>query len=242
MKRIQYNSYGDPSVMHLADFELPSLQAGEVAVKVKAASINPFDWKIRRGYMKIMTGRTFPRAMGMDFSGTVLSIGPRVTRLKPGDEVFGLARLKESGAFAEALITNENFVAVKPPEASFEQAACLPTGSITARIGLVNKAGLQRGQSVLINGCTGAVGQAAVQLATMLGAQVTGSCSSDSERRAKELGVVRILDYRAMDLAQFERSFDVVFDTSGSLPLSSGMKLLKPRGVFLDITPPLRSS
>src|SRR5215467_7347082 len=104
MKRIQYNEYGDPSVMHLADFELPPLQAGEVAVKVKAASINPFDWKVRCGDLKMMTGRAFPRAMGMDFSGTVLSIGPNVMRVKPGDEVFGLARLKESGAFGEALV------------------------------------------------------------------------------------------------------------------------------------------
>jgi NADPH:quinone reductase-like Zn-dependent oxidoreductase len=84
--------------------------------------------------MKMMTGRTFPRAMGMDFAGTVLSTGPGVTRFKTGDAVFGLARLKESGAFGEALITNENFLAVKPPEVSFEQAACLPTGGITAWI------------------------------------------------------------------------------------------------------------
>ncbi len=237
MKRIQYDSYGDPSDMHLADFELPPLQAGEVAVKVNAASINPFDWKVRRGDLKMMTGRAFPRAMGMDFSGTVLSVGPNVTRVKPGDEVFGLARLKESGAFGEALVDREDFVAVKPAEVSFEQAACLPTGAITAWIGLMNKAGLKRGQSVFINGCTGTVGQAAVQLATMLGAQVTGSCNASMRQLAREMGVTRILDYRTMNLAQLTGSFDVVFDTSGSMPPSSGMKLLKPRGVFLDIHP-----
>jgi NADPH:quinone reductase-like Zn-dependent oxidoreductase len=237
MKRIQYNSYGDPSVMHLADFELPPLQAGEIAVKVNAASINPFDWKVRRGDLKMMTGRAFPRAMGMDFSGTVLSTGPKVTRVKPGDEVFGLARLKESGAFGEALVNREDFVAVKPPQVSFEQAACLPTGAITAWIGLVNRAGLKRGQSIFANGCTGTVGQAAVQIATMLGAQVTGSCSPSMQSLAKEMGVARILDYRNMDLDQLARSFDVVFDTSGSMPLSSGMKLLKSGGVFLDIHP-----
>jgi NADPH:quinone reductase-like Zn-dependent oxidoreductase len=237
MKRIQYDSYGDPSVMYLAEFELPPLQAGEIAVKVKAASINPFDWKVRRGDLKMMTGRAFPRAMGMDFSGIVLSTGPGVRRVKPGDEVFGLARLKESGAFGEALVNREDFLAVKPPDVSFEQAACLPTGAITAWIGLVNKAGIKRAQSVFINGCTGTVGQAAVQLAVMLGAQVTGSCSSGSQTLAREIGVSRILDYRTMDPAQLERTFDVVFDTSGTMPPSSGMKLLKPGGVFLDIHP-----
>ena len=187
--------------------------------------------------MKMMTGRTFPRAMGMDFAGTVLSTGAGVTRFKQGDDVFGLARLKESGAFGEALITNEDFVALKPPEVSFEQAACLPTGGLTAWIGLVNKVGLKRGQSVFINGCTGTVGQAAVQIATMLGAQVTGSCRSSMQPLAKQMGVARILDYRTMDLAQFERSFDVVFDTSGSMPLGSALKLLVPHGAFIDIHP-----
>src|SRR5262249_27048428 len=141
------------------------------------------------------------------------------------------------GAFGEALVNREDFVALKPSGVSFEQAACLPTGAITAWIGLVNKAKLQHGQSVFINGCTGTVGQAAVQLATMLGGQVTGSCNIAMQHLAAEMGVTRILDYRTMDLAQLKRSFDVVFDTSGSMPPSSGMKLIKSGGVFLDIHP-----
>ncbi len=237
MKRIEYQRYGGPELMRLTDFTLAKPGPNQIAVQVRAASINPFDWKIRRGYLKMMTGRKFPRAMGMDFAGTVLSTGAGVARVKPGDEVFGLARLKESGSFAEALVTNQDFVARKPSEVSFEAAACLPTGAITAWIGLVDKAGVRRGQGVFINGCTGTVGQAAVQIATMLGAQVTGSCSGAMQSLAKEMGVTRVLDYRTMDLTQLERSFDVVLDTSGSLSLSAGMKLLKRGGVLLDIFP-----
>src|SRR5690348_6642189 len=98
MKHIQYDKYGGPETMRLEDFKLHPPELGEVAVKIKFAAINPIDWKIRRGHMKMMTGRAFPRALGMDFAGTVLSVGPGVTRLKPGDDVFGMARLKESGA------------------------------------------------------------------------------------------------------------------------------------------------
>lgn len=100
--------------MRLEDFELPALAAGQVAVKVKFAGINPIDWKVRQGNLKMLTGKSFPRAMGSDFSGTVLAVGAGVTRLKPGDSVFGLSRLKESGSLGDAVVTNESFVAKKP--------------------------------------------------------------------------------------------------------------------------------
>jgi Zn-dependent alcohol dehydrogenase len=140
VKRIQYDRYGGPETMQLADFELAEPGAGQVAVKVQFASIQPIDWKLRRGDLKILTGRSFPRGMGSDFSGTVLAVGAGVSRLKAGDAVFGMARLKESGAFAEAVVTSETFVAQKPPEISFEQAACLATAGVMAWMGLIDKA------------------------------------------------------------------------------------------------------
>ncbi|WWL67680.1 alcohol dehydrogenase catalytic domain-containing protein [Burkholderia pseudomallei] len=127
MKRIQYDKYGGPELMRLEDFELPPPGQGEVAVKVKFAAINPIDWKVRNGYLKMVTGKVFPRAMGSDLSGTVISVGPDVTRFKPGDAVFGLARLKESGALGHAVVTHETFLAPKPDDVSFEDAACLGT-------------------------------------------------------------------------------------------------------------------
>ena len=132
MQRIQYQKYGGPELMRLEDFELAAPGKSEVAVKVRFAAINPIDWKVRNGYLKMVTGKAFPRAMGSDFSGTVISVGSGVTRVKPGDTVFGSARLKESGALGQAVVTLESFVARKPDAMSFEDAASLGTPGVTA--------------------------------------------------------------------------------------------------------------
>src|SRR6059036_2981424 len=136
MKRIQYYSYGGPETMKLEDFELKSPGTGEVAVKVKFAAVNPIDWKVRNGYLRIMTGRKFPRAMGSDFSGIVIGVGTGVTRFKVGDPVFGMAQIRDGGALGEAVIAPETFMAKKPDSLSFEDAACLATPGVTAWNGL----------------------------------------------------------------------------------------------------------
>ncbi|MFG1687504.1 NAD(P)-dependent alcohol dehydrogenase [Nonomuraea sp. NPDC049269] len=235
MRRIQYHHYGGPETMRLEEFELPSPQAGEVAVTVKAASVNPIDWKLRQGQLKMLTGRSFPRGMGSDFAGVVRAIGPGVTQFKPGDEVFGIARLKESGAYAEAVVTRESYLALKPAELLFEQAAALATVAVMAWDGLVERARLLRGQRVFVNGCTGGVGEAAVQVARMLGADIAGSCSAASASRARELGVTTVYDYATFDLSELRGIFDVVYDTSGTLPVKTAMRMLNTAGVFLDI-------
>lgn len=239
MKRIQYSRYGGSEVMALKDFELPQPGKGEVAVHVKFAAINPIDWKLRNGQMKIVTGRTFPRAMGMDFSGTITSVGPGVTRLRLGDEVFGLARFKESGALAQGVITKEIFLARKPNNVSFEEAACFGTPGVTAWNGLVDKAKLQAGQHVFINGCAGAVGEAAVQIARLLGATISGSCSARDMGRARSLGVQTVYDYRTTNLSEIKERFDVVYDTSATMQVSVGVAMLRRGGVFLDLNPSL---
>lgn len=237
MKRIQYNRYGGPELMRVDDFELPAPGKGEVAVKVKFAAINPIDWKLRSGVMKIVTGKAFPRAMGMDFSGVVTAVGAGVKRFQVGDAVFGLARFKESGALGQAVITKEMFLAKKPEGVSFEDAACLGTPGVTAWNGLIDKAKLQPGQNVFINGCAGAVGEAAVQIARMFGANVFGSCSARDMARAKSVGVQIVYDYRATDLSKIATRFDVVYDTAASMDVSAGLAMLAPGGVFLDLNP-----
>lgn len=237
MKRIQYHRYGGPEIMQLEDFELQIPGKGEVAVKVAFAAINPIDWKVRNGYLKMVTGKVFPRAMGSDFSGTVISVGPGVTRFKPGDAVFGLARIKESGALGQAVVTNATFVAKKPDNVSFEDAACLGTPGVTAWNGLVDKAKLTAGKRVFVNGCAGAVGEATVQLARMLGATVAGSCSVGTMERARSLGVEAVFDYRVTDLSKLGNRFDVVYDTAATMTIEIGLSLLGPGGVFLDINP-----
>ncbi|MBX8517269.1 NAD(P)-dependent alcohol dehydrogenase [Pseudomonas cichorii] len=237
MKRIQYRKYGGPQVMQIEDFVLSTPDKGEVAVRVRFAAINPIDWKLRAGQMKIITGRAFPRAMGMDFSGTVISAGPGVTRFKAGDAVFGLARFKESGALAEAVVTKESFLAKKPDNVSFEDAACLGTPGVTAWNGLVDKGRLRAGQHVFINGCCGAVGQAAVQIARLLGASVSGSCNAQDIEHAQSLGVQTVYDYRTLKLSTLNQRFDIVYDTAATLSVSAGIAMLRPKGVFLDLNP-----
>lgn len=223
--------------MKLEDFEIRVPGKGEVAVKVDFAAINPIDWKVRNGTLKLVTGKTFPRALGSDFSGIVMSVGPGVTRVKAGDAVFGSARIKDGGALGEAVIAPETFLAGKPASISFEEAACLGTPGITAWNGLVDKARLRSGAEVFINGCTGAVGQAAVQIARMLGARVSGSCSTQQKQRAEQMGVTRIYDYRTTDLSTIEELFDVVYDTAGTMAVATGLGMLRKAGMFLDITP-----
>ena len=126
MKRIQYHQYGGPDFMKLEDFQLRTPGKGEVAVKVSFAAINPIDWKVRNGYLKMVTGKTFPRAMGSDFSGVVEAVGPSVMRIKIGDEVLGTTSMRAGGAFADKLIADEKLVALKPSGLSFPQAATLP--------------------------------------------------------------------------------------------------------------------
>ncbi|KIQ27100.1 alcohol dehydrogenase [Xanthomonas campestris] len=240
MKRLQYNRYGGQDVMQLADFTLAAPAKGQVAVKVKYAAINPVDWKMRNGVMKIVTGRQFPRAMGMDLSGVVLAVGEGVTRFKPGDAVFGLARFKECGALAEAVITTEENLVKKPDNVSYENAASLGTPGVTAWNGLVDKAGLKKGQHVFVNGCAGAVGEAAVQLAQRLGATVYGSCSAGSMERARSLGLKQVYDYRVTRLQDIRERFDVIFDTSAVMKAAAGLALLRDkRGSVLDLEPDL---
>ncbi|GLQ87206.1 NAD(P)-dependent alcohol dehydrogenase [Dyella flagellata] len=237
MKRIQYNAYGGPELMRLDDFEPATPGEGEVVVKVKFAALNPIDWKVRNGHLKMVTGKVFPRAMGSDFSGIVMAVGRGVKRFKPGDAVFGLARLKESGALGQAVVTGDTFIAQKPDSVSFEEAACLSTPGVTAWNGLVDKANLTAGKRVFVNGCAGAVGQATVQIARMLGAVVTGSCSSSDVEKMLTLGVQTVFDYRATDLLRIDERFDVVYDTSATMRIETGLHLLQKDGVYLDINP-----
>jgi len=223
--------------MRLEHFELASPGPGEVAVQVRFAAINPIDWKVRNGDLKMITGRAFPRAMGSDFSGTVISVGPGVTRFRTGDQVFGLTRIKESGALGQCVVIKDSFLAIKPDNVSFEVAACLGTPGVTAWNGLVDKAKLATGQHVFVNGCMGAVGQIAVQVARMIGAKVSGSCSADAMAGARSLGVETIFDYRTTDLSRLGERFDVVYDTAATMLTATGLGLLHKKGLFLDIDP-----
>ncbi len=237
MKRMQYFKYGNPEELSLADVDQPTPGRGQILVQVKAASVNPMDWKIRRGEMKMMSGSHFPRGLGHDFSGVVDAVGLDVKQYKVGDEVFGAATIRQAGAFAEYVVANTKTVALKPSNITFEQAATLTVVGSAAWIGLIAKAKLRSGQSVLITGCLGGVGRSAVQIARMQGAIVTGSCRASGRKDAQALGVSEVIDYNAFEIGFYRRRFDVIFDTAGALSLRQCGAMLKKGGISLHIVP-----
>ncbi|MDF2371382.1 MAG: NADP-dependent oxidoreductase [Rhizobiaceae bacterium] len=237
MKRIQYFKYGSPEELSLADVDQPKPGRGQILVHVKAASVNPMDWKIRSGEMKMMSGSHFPRGLGHDFAGIVESVGPDVDQFRRGDEVFGATTIRQAGAFAEYVVADTKTVGLKPSNVPFEQAATMTVVGSAAWLGLIAKAKLRAGQSVLITGCLGGVGRSAVQIARMQGAIVTGSCGASGRDEAQALGVREVNDYRAFDIGSYRRRFNVVFDTAGALSLRQCGAMLKKGGMSLHIVP-----
>lgn len=237
MKRVQYDRYGGAKEMYLGDFEPPPLGDGQVRVSVRAAAINPFDWKLRQGAMKVVTGRRFPKAMGTDFAGVVEAVGTKATRFRVGDEVFGSLDFKLSGAFAEAVVADESALAKRPSNLTFAEAAALPIAAATAWVAIVDRAKARTGSRVFINGCTGAVGAFAAQLAASRGARVYGACGPTSRAIARANGVVTTFGYDDVATYALDGKFDAVFDSLGTLGVGQGLGLLKPKGVFVDINP-----
>ncbi|MDQ3118164.1 MAG: NAD(P)-dependent alcohol dehydrogenase, partial [Verrucomicrobiota bacterium] len=189
MKAIVYCDYGPPEVLRLETIARPVPNDNQVLVKVRAASVNPYDWHFMRGepyIMRLAGGLRKPAStrLGVDFSGIVEAVGNNVTQFKPGDEVFG----GKSGAFAEYVCIAERFLILKPENMTFEQVGSVQIAGLTALQSLRDKGKLQPGQKVLINGASGGVGTFAVQIGKTLGAHVTGVCSTRNVDMVRSLG------------------------------------------------------
>jgi NADPH:quinone reductase-like Zn-dependent oxidoreductase len=234
MQRIEYDRYGGPEQMHLRTFSPAQPRGREVRVRVVAGAVNPFDWKLREGELKLFTGSKFPRAMGSDFAGVVESVGSQVERFKVGDEVVGTTSPKASGAFAQAVVTHEKLLVKKPAALSYVDAAVLPIPGVTAWLALVEKAKVGPGQRVFINGALGSVGRAAIAIATHRGALVAGRVGAGDLAEARACGLSPALDYKKGIPPEFSRSFDVVFDCNGSLTPREGDQLCKRGGMVID--------
>ncbi len=237
IQRLEYDRYGGPEIIKLRSFEQRRPNAQEVVVRVEAASINPMDWKIRNGSMKMITGIKFPRALGTDFAGIIESVGSDVSEFERGDAVVGTVPMKASGAFASSLVTNETLVVKKPDRVSFIDAAALPIAGVTAWNALVTTAHIEAGQTVFINGAMGAVGQAAIAIARAIGAEVVGRVGSRSIEQARSRGLTQILDYTQPVPSSLNGMFDIVFDAHGSLSVTDGDRLMRRGGVVIDIAP-----
>jgi NADPH:quinone reductase-like Zn-dependent oxidoreductase len=180
MKAFYLTGFGGPEVMHYGDLPDPAPGTGEVLVEVKAASINPLDWKLRSGMMRLLSGRGLPKALGADFAGVVRALGPGVSRLALGASVYGSVGVMfgAPGAHAERVAAKLSHLHPLPEGWSFEQGAALPVAGLTALAGL-RKCGELTGKTVLVNGATGGVGHLALQIAKARGARVVGVCSAD---------------------------------------------------------------
>lgn len=235
MKAIRYYSYGPPSVLTLQDVGLPAVGDDDVLVRVRAAAVNAGDLHFMRGMpyvFRAMAGLTRPKdnGLGNDFAGEVEAVGANVTALQPGDEVFGYGK----GALAEYVsVPHTAAVLNKPGNLTFEQAAAVPTAAFTALMGLRDKGRVQPGQRVLINGAAGGVGTFAVQIAKVLGAEVTGVCSTGKVEMVRSIGADHVLDYTKEDFTRQTARYDLILDNVGNHPLSACRRALTPRGTFI---------
>jgi len=222
------------------DLDKPVPAAGEVLVRVRATSVNPYDWHHLRGepyVARLMPGglglrRPKLRILGADMAGQVEAVGPDVTLFRPGDDVYALL---EQGGFAEYVCVREDLLAPKPRNLTYEQAAAVPLAAVTAIVGLCDQGRVEPGQRVLVNGASGGVGTFAVQIARALGATVVGVCSTRNLDLVASIGAHEVIDYRAADFTRSGERYDLVLDIAGSRGVRACRRVLKPRGALVVV-------
>ncbi|MBW4684673.1 MAG: NAD(P)-dependent alcohol dehydrogenase [Komarekiella atlantica HA4396-MV6] len=236
MKAVVIRRYGSVEVLRYEDVEQPKIEPMQLLVKVRASSVNPIDWKIRKGMLSLLTGNKFPMILGFDLAGEVVAVGSQVTRFQPGDSIYGSTSFP-GGAYAEFAAVSENLVAPKPTNLTYEEAAVVPLAALTALQALRDQGNIQFGQNVLINGAAGGVGIFAVQIAKALGTQVTGVCSTKNLDFVKSLGADHLIDYTQQDFTEGAAQYDIVFDVVGKRSLSTSKRVLKPNGIYITTLP-----
>lgn len=238
MKAYYMQSYGGPEVLKYGELPEPVPGSGEVRVAVKASSINPVDWKIRKGDMAFITGKRFPRPLGSDLAGVVEAVGPGVKDFKPGDSVYGGAAifLGKPGAHAEKVVLATKQLRKMPAGLTFQQAAALPVAALTATNGL-RQCGDLSGKEVLVNGATGGVGHFALQVAKARGARVTAVCSGRNAELARSLGADEVIDYTQQDFTRSGKQYDVIYDAAGLLGLDKAAPAMKAKSWYATTLP-----
>jgi NADPH:quinone reductase-like Zn-dependent oxidoreductase len=236
MKAVLYDRYGPPEVLQIREVEKPVPKDEDVRIEVRAASVNPLDWRVMRGnpfLVRLMMGLRKPRdpRFGVDAAGRIDAVGKDVVGLQPGDSVFGAFR----GAFAESACAKASDVIGKPEGVTFEQAASLPVAGVTALQGLRDRGRVRPGQKVLINGAAGGVGTFAVQIGKWLGAEVTAVCSTRNVELVRSLGADRVVDYTRENFTEGQERYDLIFDCVGNHSLWNFRRVLRARGTYLMV-------
>ncbi|MFF5264387.1 NAD(P)-dependent alcohol dehydrogenase [Actinomadura viridis] len=238
MKAWSWDRYGPPEVLTLKDVDEPGIARDEVLVRVRAASVNPYDWRHMQADPKLVrlsAGLRRPRPgliLGADLAGVVERVGEEVTGLRPGDEVFGEVRL---GSFAETVAVPHDRLALKPARLTFEQAASVSMAAHTALQGLRDVGGVSAGLRVLVNGASGGIGTFAVQLARTFGAEVTGVCSTRNIELVRSLGADDVVDYTREDFTTRRGRYDLLMDIVGDRSLAELRRPLTPRGTLVIV-------
>jgi NADPH:quinone reductase-like Zn-dependent oxidoreductase len=237
MQAIISSEYGSPDRLTLHELDKPAVDADGVLVRVRAASVNPFDWHEVRGepyLIRVMgSGLRRPKSSrrGLDAAGTVEAVGENVREFRPGDEVFGSCR----GAFAEYVLGTEGDFASKPARLTFEEAAAIPVAAVTALQGLRDRGGIQAGQRVLINGAAGGVGTFAVQIAKAFGADVTGVCSTRNMELVRSIGADHVVDYAVDDFTRNGQRYDLILDAVGNRSLRDIRRAVTAKGTLVIV-------
>jgi len=240
MKSVQINRYGGGEVVEInQNIPEPTVSGGKVLVSVKAASVNPADWKIREGSLQQMIHLEFPSTMGMDFSGVIKQVGEGISNseVNQGDEVYGQAGVVNggSGTFAEMALAKTESIANKPKRLSHAEAAALPLVGVSAWRALMENIGLSKGQRILIHGGAGGIGSIAIQLAKHLGAYVATTVSTNDKQFVQELGADQVIDYKTQNFEDLLHNYDSVFDTVGGETYKRSFTVLKKGGIIVSM-------
>jgi len=236
MKSIAFPRYGPPEVLTAMDLPISEPGPGQIRIKVHASTVNPIDWKIRRGSMRFILPMRLPKVPGWDVAGTVDALGVGVTGFAIGDAVMGHMDVRGQGACAEYAVTRAAWVVKKPEALSFEEAAAIPGSGVTALWSVRDLGELKAGERMLVIGASGGVGTFAVQIGKALGAHVTGVCSSRNTERVLGLGADAVLAYDREPIPE-GATFDVIFDTVKAARFRRIARRLTPRGRYVATLP-----